>query len=102
MTLSRRTLARAAATLTAAAALGTALPAAAHQHGHHKAAATTAPNIVQTAMSTGVHNTLVAAVKAAGLVDTDGVKPAGSSDFAHDHRAGERREYCWMGGRMGG
>ncbi|WP_233996761.1 fasciclin domain-containing protein [Porphyrobacter sp. CACIAM 03H1] len=27
-------------------------------------------NIVQTAMSTGMHNTLVAAVKAAGLVDT--------------------------------
>ncbi len=47
-----------------------ALPVAAHQHGHHKAAATTAPNIVQVAMSTGVHNTLVAAVKAAGLVDT--------------------------------
>ena len=62
------------AALTAAAlAAGSglvALPAAAHQHGHHKVAATTAPNIVQTAMSTGVHNTLVAAVKAAGLVDT--------------------------------
>ena len=38
-----------------------ALPAVAHQHGHHAKAA---PNIVQTAMSTGVHNTLVAAVKA--------------------------------------
>jgi uncharacterized surface protein with fasciclin (FAS1) repeats len=37
---------------------------------HHKAAAPVSPNIVQTAMSTGVHNTLVAAVKAAGLVDT--------------------------------
>ncbi len=37
---------------------------------HHKAAAAVSPNIVQTAMSTGVHNTLVAAVKAAGLVDT--------------------------------
>lgn len=59
----------AAAALAAATGLA-ALPAAAHQHGHHKAAATTAPNIVQTAMSTGVHNTLVAAVKAAGLVDT--------------------------------
>ena len=62
------------AALTAAALAAStglvALPAAAHQHGHHKAAATTAPNIVQTAMSTGVHNTLVAAVKAAGLVDT--------------------------------
>jgi uncharacterized surface protein with fasciclin (FAS1) repeats len=44
-----------------------ALPAAAHQHGDHARAA---PNIVQVAMSTGVHNTLVAAVKAAGLVET--------------------------------
>ncbi len=44
-----------------------ALPAVAHQHGDHAKAA---PNIVQTAMSTGVHNTLVAAVKAAGLVET--------------------------------
>ncbi|TAD72777.1 MAG: fasciclin domain-containing protein [Sphingomonadales bacterium] len=44
-----------------------ALPALAHQHGHH---ANAAPNIVETAVSTGVHNTLVAAVKAAGLVDT--------------------------------
>jgi uncharacterized surface protein with fasciclin (FAS1) repeats len=58
-----------AAALAATTGLA-ALPAVAHQHGHHKAAATTAPNIVQTAMSTGVHNTLVAAVKAAGLVDT--------------------------------
>ena len=44
-----------------------ALPAVAHQHGDHAKAA---PNIVQVAMSTGVHNTLVAAVKAAGLVET--------------------------------
>lgn len=44
-----------------------ALPALAHQH---HAAAPVSPDIVQTAMSTGVHNTLVAAVKAAGLVDT--------------------------------
>ena len=44
-----------------------ALPAVAHQHGDH---AKTAPNIVEVAMSTGVHNTLVAAVKAAGLVET--------------------------------
>nr|WP_245804661.1 fasciclin domain-containing protein [Erythrobacter tepidarius] len=29
-----------------------------------------APNIVETAVSTGAHNTLVAAVKAAGLVET--------------------------------
>ena len=37
---------------------------------HHKTAAKSQPNIVQTAQSTGVHNTLVAAVSAAGLVDT--------------------------------
>ncbi len=43
------------------------LPVLAHPH-HTTAPA--APNIVQVAMSTGVHNTLVAAVKAAGLVDT--------------------------------
>lgn len=55
-----------AAALAAATGLA-ALPVAAHQH---KAAATAAPNIVEVAMSTGVHNTLVAAVKAAGLVDT--------------------------------
>ena len=43
-----------------------AAPALADHHMENKAAA----NIVQTAMSTGVHNTLVAAVKAAGLVET--------------------------------
>jgi uncharacterized surface protein with fasciclin (FAS1) repeats len=56
----------AAAALAAATGLA-ALPAAAHQHGNHAKAA---PNIVETAMSTGMHNTLVAAVKAAGLVET--------------------------------
>ena len=40
-------------------------PVAAHDH-KSKAA----PNIVQTAQGTGVHTTLVAAVQAAGLVDT--------------------------------
>ena len=55
-----------AAALAATTGLA-ALPAVAHQH---KAAAQATPNIVATAMSTGVHNTLVAAVKAAGLVDT--------------------------------
>lgn len=59
-------------TALAAAALAAttgfaALPALAHQHGHH---AQTAPNIVQAAVGTGVHKTLVAAVQAAGLVDT--------------------------------
>ncbi|UYH55129.1 fasciclin domain-containing protein [Qipengyuania sp. SS22] len=37
---------------------------------HAKAAETSQPNIVETAMGTGVHGTLVAAVKAADLVDT--------------------------------
>ena len=38
--------------------------------GHHKSAQQQQSNIVETAMSTGVHETLVTAVKAAGLVDT--------------------------------
>ncbi|WP_017663847.1 fasciclin domain-containing protein [Porphyrobacter sp. AAP82] len=63
----KTTLTALAAAALAATAGFAALPAAAHQH---KAAATASPNIVQVAMSTGVHNTLVAAVKAAGLVDT--------------------------------
>jgi uncharacterized surface protein with fasciclin (FAS1) repeats len=63
------TLKTALAALALAATAGSlALPVAAHQHRHHAARASTAPNIVQTAMNTGVHNTLVAAVKAAGLV----------------------------------
>jgi uncharacterized surface protein with fasciclin (FAS1) repeats len=66
MTLKTTFAVAVAAALAATTGLA-ALPAVAHQH---KASATTAPNIVQTAMSTGVHNTLVAAVKAAGLVDT--------------------------------
>jgi len=37
---------------------------------HHKAAMAADANIVQTAMGTGMHNTLVTAVKAAGLVET--------------------------------
>lgn len=61
-----------AAALAAVAAMGTftvtaTAPALAHDH---KAAMKAKPNIVATAMSTGVHNTLVAAVKAAGLVET--------------------------------
>ena len=38
--------------------------------GHHKSAQQQQANIVQTAVSTGVHETLVAAVQAADLVDT--------------------------------
>jgi uncharacterized surface protein with fasciclin (FAS1) repeats len=55
----------AAAAMAAAAGL-VAVPALADHHMEKKAEA----NIVQTAMSTGMHNTLVAAVKAAGLVET--------------------------------
>lgn len=54
--------------LAAALALGAPLaaaPAFAHDHGAAEASA----NIVETAMGTGAHNTLVAAVKAAGLVE---------------------------------
>lgn len=49
-------------------ALATSGPALAHNHGKH--AAKSQPNIVEAAMGTGVHNTLVAAVKAADLVET--------------------------------
>lgn len=61
-------------TFTALIAAGlmttTGLVAAPALADHHKASATATPNIVEAAMGTGVHNTLVAAVKAAGLVDT--------------------------------
>ena len=43
-------------------AVSTSVPAAAHSD-----MAKSQPNIVETAQSTGVHNTLVAAVQAAGL-----------------------------------
>ena len=57
-----------AAASTGLAAVSTA-PLSAH---HHKSSAAQqqTPNIVQTAQSTGVHNTLVAAVTAAGLAGT--------------------------------
>lgn len=64
MTL-KTTLTAVAAALAVTTGLAAA-PALADHHMEKKAEA----NIVQTAMSTGVHNTLVAAVKAAGLVDT--------------------------------
>ena len=63
----KTTLTAIAAAALAATTGFAAMPALAHQHGHHAKAA---PNIVEVAVSTGVHNTLVAAVKAAGLVDT--------------------------------
>lgn len=54
-----------AAALAATAGV-TAAPALADHHMEEKAEA----NIVETAISTGMHTTLVAAVQAAGLVDT--------------------------------
>ena len=70
MTVTRksfRTLALAAVAATTGLAAVATTPVAAH---HHKTAASTAPNIVQTAQSTGVHDTLVAAVTAADLAGT--------------------------------
>ncbi|MEP5937064.1 MAG: fasciclin domain-containing protein [Erythrobacter sp.] len=60
-----RAAAMAAIAATTGMVLATATPTVAH--GHKEKAQ---PNIVQTAQSTGVHNTLVAAVTAAGLADT--------------------------------
>jgi uncharacterized surface protein with fasciclin (FAS1) repeats len=62
----KTTLTAIAAAAMAATAGLVAVPALADHHMEKKAEA----NIVQTAVSTGMHNTLVAAVKAAGLVET--------------------------------
>lgn len=66
-----------AASFAAVAAMGafvlaTGAPAAAHNHAGHSghAAEKSQKTIVGTAMGTGMHSTLVAAVKAADLVDT--------------------------------
>ncbi len=63
------------AALAATAAMGTFAfaaggPLAAHHHGSAASQPATQPTIVGVAQSTGVHNTLVAAVTAAGLADT--------------------------------
>ncbi len=57
----------AAAAATGVIGVAATAPVAAHQHRSH---GTQAPNIVQTAQSTGVHETLVAAVVAADLAGT--------------------------------
>ncbi|MBA3862398.1 MAG: beta-Ig-H3/fasciclin [Erythrobacter sp.] len=59
-----------AAIIAAALAATTGLVAAPALADHHKATAKAEANIVETAISTGAHNTLVAAVQAAGLVET--------------------------------
>jgi len=58
------------AVIAAALAATTGLVAAPALADHHKSGHHAEPNIVEVAVSTGVHNTLVAAVKAAGLVET--------------------------------
>ncbi|MCR2834783.1 fasciclin domain-containing protein [Parerythrobacter lacustris] len=57
----------AAVAATGTFAIATTAPVAAHDHGK---AASMQPTIVSAAQGTGVHNTLVTAVTAAGLVDT--------------------------------
>ncbi len=59
-----------AAAMSALTLAVSAVPAQADHHGSMKAKAKAQPNIVGAASGTGVHTTLVAAVKAAGLVDT--------------------------------
>ena len=70
MTMTTKLKAAAAASVLAMGgfAIAAGAPALAHNHKHHAAKAQA--NIVQTAVGTGVHETLVAAVKAADLVDT--------------------------------
>ena len=70
MTISKKLKAAALASIAATGtfALATASPALADHHGMKAEKAQ--PNIVEAAVGTGVHTTLVAAVQAADLVDT--------------------------------
>ncbi len=71
MTVTPKTLKTALlAAVAATATFGFATPALADHHGHAAHDMQSQPNIVETAVSTGVHETLVAAVTAAGLVET--------------------------------
>ena len=70
MSTQLKTAALAAIAATSATALAVGAPAAAHDHGSKAEKMAEKPNIVATAQSTGVHNTLVAAVTAADLVET--------------------------------
>lgn len=67
MKTSNKFKAAAFAAIAATTGLAVAAPSIAHDH---KSAEASQPNIVAAAQGTGVHNTLVAAVQAAGLVDT--------------------------------
>lgn len=70
---------RTAVLAAVAATTGLAAVATAPVSAHHRSSASQnqSPNLVETAVSTGVHTTLVAAVQAAGLVDT----LSGETDF---------------------
>ena len=70
MTISTKLKAAATASILAMGgfAIAAGSPALAHNHGKHSEMSQ--PNLVEAAMGTGVHNTLVAAVQAADLVDT--------------------------------
>ncbi|MEL7447207.1 MAG: fasciclin domain-containing protein [Pseudomonadota bacterium] len=61
---------KAAALAALAATTGFSAIATAPVAAHERSSQTQAPDIVQTAVSTGVHTTLVAAVQAADLVET--------------------------------
>ena len=67
MKTSSKFKAAAFAAIAATTGLAIAAPSIAHDH---KSSEASQPNIVAAAQGTGVHNTLVAAVQAAGLVDT--------------------------------
>lgn len=67
MKTSNKFKAAAFAAIAATTGLAAMAPVSAH---HHKTTSQSQPNIVAAAQGTGVHNTLVAAVQAAGLVDT--------------------------------
>ncbi|MBY6218589.1 MULTISPECIES: fasciclin domain-containing protein [Qipengyuania] len=70
MTISTKLRAAAAASVLAMGGFALASTAPALAHDHKSKPAKAQANIVQTAVGTGVHETLVAAVKAADLVDT--------------------------------
>ena len=70
MTMSTKLKAAAAASVLAMGGFAFAASAPVLAHDHKSKPAQAQANIVQTAIGTGVHDTLVAAVKAADLVDT--------------------------------
>ena len=66
---SNKFTAAAIAAIAATTAFAVSASAPASAHGHKSHSESSQPNIVAAAQGTGVHNTLVAAVQAAGLVE---------------------------------